>query len=145
MAENTVEKVYAFGESDFLVDDFNAEQFLSKYSATCDLDDLKSDLGEFLTRCENAIMSIMNRDYESFISLAMRLNGLKEKLQGIRSPLEDSRDVLNMHKENLLHECELLYNLLRRHKELEDKKKHLSRFIRLNSLLSTSESILQDV
>ena len=145
MSEKSIEKVFAFGESDFLVDDFNAEQFLSRYSSTCDLEDLKSDLSDFLSRCESEIMGIMNKDYESFISLAMRLNGLKGKLQSIRGPLEDSRETLVQHKESLIYECELLYNLLKRHKELEEKKAHLSRFIRIHTVVTTSERILQEV
>lgn len=145
MTEVIKEKVFPFGESDFLVDDFNVEQFLAKYSSTCNLDDLKVDLSEFLTRCENSIMSIMNKDYESFISLAMRLNGLQEKLQKIKCPLEDSRDLLYQHKENLLRECESLYSLLKRHQELEVKKKHFSRFLQLNTMITTSEQILQEV
>lgn len=145
MSDLKKEKVFAFGDSDFLVDDFNAERFLAKYASTCELDDLKADLSEFLARCENSIMSIMNKDYESFISLAMRLNCLKDNLQTIRSPLEESRDTLQQHKENLIRECETLYNLLQRHQELEIKKKHFSMFIHINSVVTSSEQILQEV
>ena len=130
MTESAKEKVFAFGESDFLVEEFNPEQFLAKYAVSCDLDDLKNDLAEFVSRCENAIMNIMNTDYESFVSLAMRLKGLKEKLQN--------------HKDTLLRECESLVELLRKHQELEEKKRHLSRFLSINSILSQSETLLQE-
>ena len=144
MTESAKEKVFAFGESDFLVEEFNPEQFLAKYAVSCDLDDLKNDLAEFVSRCENAIMNIMNTDYESFVSLAMRLKGLKEKLHAIRSPLEDSEEQLRDHKDTLLRECESLVELLKKHQELEEKKRHLSRFLSINSILSQSESLLQE-
>ena len=145
MAESIQKKVYTFGESDFLMNDFNAEAFLAKYSSKCNLEDLKEDLTEFLASCDNAITSIMNKDYESFISLSIRLNGLKEKLQKIKTPLDDSSDLLKQHKENLIHECESLYNLLKQHQELETKKKHLSQFLAINTIITTSEQILKEV
>ena len=89
-------------------------------------------------------MNIMNTDYESFVSLAMRLKGLKEKLHAIRSPLEDSEEQLQNHKDTLLRECESLVELLRKHQELEEKKRHLSRFLSINSILSQSETLLQE-
>lgn len=145
MSESIHKKVYTFGESDFLLNDFNAESFLAKYSSKCNLEDLKSDLTEFLSSCDQAITSIMNKDYESFISLSMRLNGLKEKLQKIKSPLNDSSDLLKQHKENLIRECESLYNLLKQHQELETKKKHLSQFLSINTIITTSEQIFKEV
>ena len=145
MTESANEKVFAFGESDFLVEEFNPEQFLAKYAMSCDLDDLKKDLAEFVSHCKHAIMNIMNTDYESFVSLAMRLKGLKEKLHAIRSPLEDSEEQLRNHKDALLRECESLVELLKKHQELEEKKRHLSRFLSINSILSQSESLLQEV
>ena len=143
--EAVKERVFAFGESDFLVENFNPEQFLAKYSATCELEDLKSDIAEFLQHCENAIMSIMNKDYESFISLAMRLNGLKEKIGSIRTPLSESEGQLKIHKENLIRECESLANLLKRYRDVEERKHYLQQCMGLNSLLEEAEGIVNEV
>lgn len=143
--EAVKEKVFAFGESDFLVENFNPEQFLSKYSSMCELEDLKSDISEFLQHCENAIMSIMNKDYESFISLAMRLNGLKEKVSAIQIPLSESEGQLKVHKESLIRECELLADLLKRYRDVEERKHHLQQFMDLNSLLEEAEGIVNEV
>lgn len=145
MADSGQERIFPFGESDFFVDNFNPEQFLAKYSATCDLESLKSDLSEFLSQCESAIMSIMNKDYQSFISLAMRLDGLKEKMENIRAPLVESKDRLQQHKEDLVKECETLVNLLRRYQTLEAKKRHLTQFLAIHNLITKSESIYSDV
>ena len=143
--EAVKERVFAFGESDFLVENFNPEQFLAKYSVACELEDLKSDITEFLQYCENAIMSIMNKDYESFISLAMRLNGLKEKIGAIRTPLSESEGQLKIHKENLIRECESLANLLKRYRDVEERKHYLQQFMDLNSLLEEAEGIVNEV
>lgn len=143
--ETVKERVFAFGESDFLVENFNPEQFLAKYSTTCELEDLKSDITEFLQHCENAIMSIMNKDYESFISLAMRLNGLKEKISAIRTPLSESEGQLKIHKENLIRECEALASLLKRYRDVEERKHYLQQFMDLNSLLEEAEGIVNEV
>ena len=142
--ETVKERVFAFGESDFLVENFNPEQFLAKYSTTCELEDLKSDITEFLQHCENAIMSIMNKDYESFISLAMRLNGLKEKISAIRTPLSESEGQLKIHKENLIRECEALASLLKRYRDVEERKHYLQQFMDLNSLLEEAEGIVNE-
>lgn len=145
MSEPVKEKVFPFGESDFLVEEFNPEQFLAKYASSCELDELKEDLAEFVVQCEQAITNIMNTDYESFVSLAMRLKGLKEKLQSIKTPLEESKEQVQEHKETILRECANLAALLKRYQELEERKQHLSRFLSINTVLTQSESILQNV
>ena len=117
----------------------------NKYSATCDLENLKSDLAAFLSQCESAIMSIMNKDYQSFISLALRLNGLKEKMENIRSPLVDNKDRLQQHKEDLIKECEVLTNLLKRYQVIEAKKQYLTQFLRIHTIITQSETIYNSV
>ena len=139
------ERIFPFGESDFIVDNFNPEQFLAKYSATCDLENLKSDLSAFLGQCESAIMSIMNKDYQSFISLAMHLDGLKEKMENIRTPLVDNKDRLQQHKEDLIKECEVLSNLLKRYQAMEAKKQSLTQFLRIHTIITQSEAIYNSV
>ena len=139
------EKVFAFGESDFLVESFNPEQFIAKYSSSCDLDSLKSDISEFLTRCENAIMKIMNKDYESFISLATRLTGLKEKIAEIQIPLSHSREQLQIQVESISKECEQLTALLSKYRETEERKYHLQQFLKINRLLEEGETIMNEV
>ena len=141
MEDSEKERIFPFGESDFIVDNFNPEQFLAKYSATCDLENLKSDLAAFLSQCESAIMSIMNKDYQSFISLALRLNGLKEKMENIRSPLVDNKDRLQQHKEDLIKECEVLSNLLKRYQLIEAKKQSLTQFLRIHTIITQSVAI----
>ena len=139
------EKVFAFGESDFLVESFNPEQFIAKYSSSCDLESLKSDISEFLTRCESAIMKIMNKDYESFISLATRLTGLKEKIAEIQIPLSHSREQLQIQVESISKECEQLTALLSKYRETEERKYHLQQFLKINRLLEEGEAILNEV
>lgn len=139
------EKVFAFGESDFLVESFNPEQFIAKYSSSCDLENLKSDISEFLTRCESAIMRIMNKDYESFISLALRLNGLREKIGAIQSPLSESREQLQLYVESLSKECEQLTALLSEYRAVEERKHHLQQFLKVNTLLEEGEAIVNEV
>ena len=145
MSESVKQKVFPFGESDFLVEEFNPEQFLAKYASSCELDELKGYLAEFVAQCERAITNIMNTDYESFVSLAMRLKGLKEKLQSIKTPLEESKEQMQEHKKTILRECESLAALLKRYQELEERKQHLSRFLSINAILTQSEAILRDV
>ena len=145
MEDSEKERIFPFGESDFIVDNFNPEQFLAKYSATCDLENLKSDLAAFLSQCESAIMSIMNKDYQSFISLALRLNGLKEKMENIRSPLVDNKDRLQQHKEDLIKECEVLSNLLKRYQEIEAKKQSLTQFLHIHTIITQSVAIYSTV
>ena len=143
--ETVKEKVYLFGESDFLVADFNPEKFLAKYASSCSLEDLKADIAEFLSRCENAISSIMNTNYDSFISLAMRLNGLKDKLESIQTPLVNNQEQLKIHRDSLLRECKELSEMLARYKEIEEKKYHLQRLLSVSALLEEAEGILADV
>ena len=145
MEDSEKERIFPFGESDFIVDNFNPEQFLAKYSATCDLENLKSDLAAFLSQCESAILSIMNKDYQSFISLALRLNGLKEKMENIRSPLVDNKDRLQQHKEDLIKECEVLSNLLKRYQLIEAKKQSLTQFLHIHTIITQSVAIYNTV
>ena len=145
MSENVQEKVFIFGDSDFIVDEFNPEQFLAKYASTCELTELKKNLAEFLTYCEKKITDIMNKDYDSFISLAIRLNGLKEKLSKIQSPLVEGKEQLEQHKQSLFHECEALNNLLQEYQEIERKKRNLSQFLVINKVITQGESVLQEV
>lgn len=143
--ETVKEKVYLFGESDFLVADFNPEKFLAKYASSCSLEDLKADIAEFLSRCENAITNIMNTNYDSFISLAMRLNGLKDKLESIQTPLVNNQEQLKNHRDSLLRECRELSEMLARYQEIEGKKYHLQRLLSVSALLEEAEGILADV
>ena len=132
MEDSEKERIFPFGESDFIVDNFNPEQFLAKYSA-------------FLSQCESAILSIMNKDYQSFISLALRLNGLKEKMENIRSPLVDNKDRLQQHKEDLIKECEVLSNLLKRYQLIEAKKQSLTQFLHIHTIITQSVAIYNTV
>ena len=83
--------------------------------------------------------------YQSFISLALRLNGLKEKMESIRSPLVDNKDRLQQHKEDLIKECEVLSNLLKRYQEIEAKKQSLTQFLHIHTIITQSVAIYSTV
>ena len=57
-------------------------------------------------------MSIMNNDYESFISLAFRLKGLKENIEKVEIPLYQNRHKYEELKKSLIEKEHIVYNLI---------------------------------
>ena len=70
---------------------------------------------------------------------------LKEKMENIRSPLVDNKDRLQQHKEDLIKECEVLSNLLKRYQLIEAKKQSLTQFLHIHTIITQSVAIYNTV
>lgn len=68
------------------VDVFNVEEFLLSRSHTS-LQDLRTELRDFLSTLKEELVKLINDDYEKFISLSTDLRGEGDRLLKIKSPL----------------------------------------------------------
>ncbi|KAK0461060.1 COG complex component [Desarmillaria tabescens] len=82
--------------------DFDIEQFLLSRSHTS-LQDLRSELRDYLATLKEELVKLINDDYEAFISLStdlrgegVRLNKLKAPLGGLRVQIQDSKAELQL-------------------------------------------------
>lgn len=143
--QEAVEKVFAFSEQELLDESFNPETFVSKHRKFFDLEVLKKDLEEFIEKCQTDIMSIMNNDYESFISLAFRLKGLKENIEKVEIPLYQNRHKYEELKNSLIEKEHIVDNLIAKYNEIKDRKQMLEMFLKIDQYLTLEEQLLVKV
>ena len=143
--QEAVEKVFAFSEQELLDESFNPEAFVSKHRKFFDLEVLKKDLEEFIEKCQTDIMSIMNNDYESFISLAFRLKGLKENIEKVEIPLYQNRHKYEELKNSLIEKEHIVDNLIAKYNEIKDRKQMLEMFLKIDQYLTLEEQLLVKV
>lgn len=70
--------------------EFNVEEFLLSRSNTS-LQDLRTELREYLAILKEELVRLINDDYEAFISLSTDLQGEGERLERIKWPLGELR------------------------------------------------------
>lgn len=74
-------------ENPFLsAENFDVEEFLLSRSHTS-LQDLRTELRDYLATLKEALVKLINDDYEAFISLSTDLKGEGERLTGLKQPL----------------------------------------------------------
>ncbi|KAK8801993.1 hypothetical protein WA158_006388 [Blastocystis sp. Blastoise] len=147
MSENTndVEKVFAFSEQELLDPSFNPDEFVSKHRKFFELEVLHKDLDDFINKCQSDIMSIMNNDYESFISLAFRLKGLKESIDKVEIPLVQNRNKLEDLHSNLIEKQHLVDDLLKQYIEIKGRRELLEKFLKIDQFLLLEEQLLSTI
>lgn len=69
---------------------FNVEEFLLSRSHTS-LQDLRSELRDYLASLKEELVLLINDDYEAFISLSTDLRGEGSRLEKLKLPLDDLR------------------------------------------------------
>jgi hypothetical protein len=69
---------------------FNVEEFLLSRSHTS-LQDLRSELRDYLTSLKEELVLLINDDYEAFISLSTDLRDEGSRLEKLKLPLDDLR------------------------------------------------------
>lgn len=67
-------------------DSFNVEEFLLSRSHTS-LQDLRSELRDYLSTLKEELVKLINDDYEAFISLSTDLRGEGARLERLKAPL----------------------------------------------------------
>lgn len=74
-----------------LADSFNVEEFLLSRSHTS-LPDLRSELRDYLSSLKEALVKLINNDYEAFISLSTDLRGEGSRLVQLKEPLSGLKE-----------------------------------------------------
>jgi conserved oligomeric Golgi complex subunit 2 len=69
---------------------FDVEKFLLSRSFTS-LPDLRAELRDYLSTLKEELVTLINNDYEAFISLSTDLRGEGARLERLRQPLADLR------------------------------------------------------
>lgn len=90
--------VFIFKEDEFESTDFNAAQFVARYRRVTSLEDLRQQLRKCCEGLKKQLYSILNRDYQDFINIASKLEGVDSRIDQLRRPLIDLRlDVSAVH------------------------------------------------
>ena len=75
--------------------EWNVEEFLLSRSYTS-LPDLRTELREYLATLKEALVKLINDDYEAFISLSTDLRGEGTRLERMKWPLDSLRSKINV-------------------------------------------------
>lgn len=76
----------------FSSDDFNVEAYVAACRQQLQLKPLRQELESFLTKVQNAVVELINKDYADFVSLSSNLVGVDKVLQDLRQPLDKVKE-----------------------------------------------------
>ncbi|KAG0704468.1 oligomeric golgi complex component, COG2-domain-containing protein [Suillus ampliporus] len=117
---------------------FNVEEFLLSRSHTS-LQDLRSELRDYLTSLKEELVLLINDDYEAFISLSTDLRGEGSRLEKLKLPLDDLRKRISDSRAGLQATQDTIQETLDARTQLREEKISDS-VTRLESLLLISQA-----
>ncbi|KAF9268919.1 COG complex component [Marasmius fiardii PR-910] len=115
---------------------FDVEEFLLSRSHTS-LQDLKTELRDYLLSLKEELVQLINDDYEAFISLSTDLKGEGDRLNNLKAPLAGLKQEIQISKDELRAIQDAIEEKLRKRAALREEK------ALLHLLLKISESVLR--
>ena len=83
--------VAGFSASEFVRDEFEAQEFVAMARRSVPLDELVKDLSAHLADLKMSLVDAINQDYAAFVGMASSLKGLDKALSRVRTPVESLR------------------------------------------------------
>lgn len=86
-------------ENSFLsAEKFDVEDFLLSRSHTS-LQDLRTELRDYLAALKDELVKLINNDYEAFISLSTDLKGEGDRLASLKAPLDKLKSEISVRRD----------------------------------------------
>ncbi|KAI0316446.1 COG complex component [Amylostereum chailletii] len=125
----------------FLAETFNVEEFLLSRSHTS-LQDLRSELRDYLAVLKEELVQLINDDYEAFISLSTDLKGEGARLERLQYPLGDLKSQILKSRRGLQLVQEGIQTKLKARSALRDEKAYLHLLLKISESVTRLESLL---
>lgn len=120
---------------------FNVEEFLLSRSHTS-LQDLRSELRDYLTSLKEELVLLINDDYEAFISLSTDLRGEGSRLEKLKLPLDDLRKRISESRAGLQATQDSIQETLDTRTHLREEKALLHLLLKISESVTRLESLL---
>lgn len=120
---------------------FNVEEFLLSRSHTS-LQDLRSELRDYLTSLKEELVLLINDDYEAFISLSTDLRGEGSRLEKLKFPLDDLRKRISESRAGLQATQDGIQETLDARTNLREEKALLHLLLKISESVTRLESLL---
>ncbi|KAG1816061.1 COG complex component [Suillus subaureus] len=120
---------------------FNVEEFLLSRSHTS-LQDLRSELRDYLTSLKEELVLLINDDYEAFISLSTDLRGEGSRLEKLKLPLDDLRKRILESRAGLQATQDSIQETLDARTHLREEKALLHLLLKISESVTRLESLL---
>lgn len=120
---------------------FNVEEFLLSRSHTS-LQDLRSQLRDYLTSLKEELVLLINDDYEAFISLSTDLRGEGSRLEKLKLPLDDLRKRISESRAGLQATQDSIQETLDARTKLREEKALLHLLLKISESVTRLESLL---
>lgn len=120
---------------------FNVEEFLLSRSHTS-LQDLRSELRDYLTSLKEELVMLINDDYEAFISLSTDLRGEGSRLEKLKLPLDDLRKRISESRAGLQATQDSIQETLDARTKLREEKALLHLLLKISESVTRLESLL---
>ncbi|KAG1752981.1 oligomeric golgi complex component, COG2-domain-containing protein [Suillus lakei] len=120
---------------------FNVEEFLLSRSHMS-LQDLRSELRDYLTSLKEELVLLINDDYEAFISLSTDLRGEGSRLEKLKLPLDDLRKRILESRAGLQATQDSIQETLDARTNLREEKALLHLLLKISESVTRLESLL---
>ncbi|KAG2074600.1 COG complex component [Suillus decipiens] len=120
---------------------FNVEEFLLSRAHTS-LQDLRSELRDYLTSLKEELVLLINHDYEAFISLSTDLRGEGSRLEKLKLPLNDLRKRISESRAGLQATQDSIQETLDARTKLREEKALLHLLLEISESVTRLESLL---
>ncbi|EPQ57242.1 hypothetical protein GLOTRDRAFT_137615 [Gloeophyllum trabeum ATCC 11539] len=120
---------------------FDVEEFLLSRSYTS-LPDLRSELREYLSTLREALVKLINDDYEAFISLSTDLRGEGPRLERLKRPLNDVKAHIVESRIELHSIQDTIEDKLQKRAALREEKAFLHLLLKISESVTRLESLL---
>ncbi|KAL0574960.1 hypothetical protein V5O48_007005 [Marasmius crinis-equi] len=120
---------------------FDVEDFLLSRSHTS-LQDLKTELRDYLSNLKEELVQLINDDYEAFISLSTDLKGEGTRLSNLKAPLAGLKQEIQISKSELYAIQDNIQEKLKKRAALREEKALLHLLLKISESVTRLESLL---
>ncbi|KAE9411437.1 COG complex component [Gymnopus androsaceus JB14] len=129
-------------ENPFLsAEKFDVEEFLLSRSHTS-LQDLRSELRDYLATLKEELVKLINNDYEAFISLSTDLKGEGDRLVSLKAPLGTLKTEISISKAELRAIQDETIEKLEKRATIREEKALLHLLLKISESVTRLESLL---
>jgi hypothetical protein len=133
---------FLFTDADFEHPSFHAASFVAKYRRATSLDSLRSQLHSYTHSLKHQLYTIINQDYQDFIAIATKLEGVDQRVEHLRKPLLELRMDLTLLHDTIVSNIHAISGKIEQRREVSMKKQLLESSLACMKQLSNVEDVL---
>ncbi|KIK67348.1 hypothetical protein GYMLUDRAFT_37448 [Collybiopsis luxurians FD-317 M1] len=120
---------------------FDVEEFLLSRSYTS-LQDLRTELRDYMVKLKEELVKLINDDYEAFISLSTDLKGEGDRLSNLMAPLNSLKSEISISKAELRAIQDEIMQKMERRAIIREEKTLLHLLLKISESVTRLESLL---